>query len=612
MPNDALFGELDFDPAALKAKYEFERDRRIRPDGHGQYRGTTGKFADFSRDPWADPDSARDPIRDHTEVVIAGGGFGGLLVGARLREAGFTDIRIIEIGDDFGGTWYWNRYPGAMCDLEAHIYLPLLEELGYAPKHRYSYAAEMLEHSQRIGKAYGLYDKALFQTSITEAAWLEDSGRWRVSTNRGDSLTADYFVLACGRQSLPKLPNLPGIDVFEAHTFHSSRWDYAYTGGSADDTRLVNLADKRVGIVGTGATALQVVPHLAEWARELVVFQRTPSTVGVRGQCETPPDWVDTSVPGWQKRRRENFQAHALGLRPDEDLVADGWTEIFDVLYPETPAQLERRLGRKPTKAERLALGEISDYTVMNALRERVAKEVDDPADAAALTPWYRWWCKRPGFHDDYLAAFNRENVTLVDTEGKGIDGFTRNAVVVGDDEYEVDCLVFATGFEAGIAYTHLTGFDITARGQELSAHWAEGARTLHGMTTDGFPNLFLVGNNVQTVAAVNAVHLLDEQAIHLAYLLGEARDRGVRTLEADPASVDAYVDLIRSSAKNQESLEFFAQCTPGYYNGEGRATRSADLFSGDRFGDGALAFFDMLRGWRSDGALEGLRLDAS
>jgi cation diffusion facilitator CzcD-associated flavoprotein CzcO len=607
MSEDALVGLLDFDPDALGRKYAEERDKRIRPEGQGQYVGTGGKFAAFGADPWADPDVARDPVREHTTVIVAGGGFGGLVMGARLYEAGISDVRVIEIGADFGGTWYWNRYPGAMCDLEAHIYLPLLEELDYAPRHRYSYAPELLEHSQRIGKAYGLYDKALFQTTITGAEWREDEQRWFVATDRGDELTADHLVLACGRQSLPKLPNLPGIDVFRAHTFHSSRWDYGYTGGDPAQPDLTNLRDKRVGIIGTGATAVQIVPEVAKWAKELVVFQRTPSTVGIRGQCETPPDWADTSRPGWQRARRENFQSYLQGLRPEEDPVADGWTANLDILIPETRDQLAERLGRTPTPDELLRHAEIHDYQVMNGFRARIADTVDDPDTAAALTPWYRWWCKRPCFHDDYLPAFNRDNVTLVDTDGQGVSGFTETAVVVGEREYDVDCLIFATGFEAAIPYTRLAGFDITAHGVALSDHWGPQVRTLHGVSTDGFPNLFFVGGNVQTAMAVNAVHLIDELAQHVAYIIAQSRELGLSSVEPDAAAVDDYVDLIVSSEKNAASFRFYADCTPGYYNGEGKATTGEDLFSGARYGDGALAYYDLLRSWRADGNLAGM-----
>jgi cation diffusion facilitator CzcD-associated flavoprotein CzcO len=278
------FRDLDFDPEALKKRYEQERDRRIQPSANRLYVPTRhGKFANFGKDPGA-PDITRAPVHDHVQVIVAGGGFGGLLAGARLREAGLTDIRIIEDGADFGGTWYWNRYPGLMCDIEAHVYLPLLEELNYAPRHRYSYGPEIFEHCQRIGRHYGLYDKALFQTAIREMRWQEDARHWVVETDRGDRLTADFVVLACGRQALPKLPSIPGIDLFEGHAFHSSRWDYSYTGGD-NSGGLVGLTGKRVAVVGTGATAIQIVPAVAEWAKELYVFQRTPSTVGQRDNC---------------------------------------------------------------------------------------------------------------------------------------------------------------------------------------------------------------------------------------------------------------------------------------------------------------------------------------
>nr|WP_255326611.1 NAD(P)/FAD-dependent oxidoreductase [Sphingobium sp. EM0848] len=384
-------------------------------------------------------------MNDHCDVIIAGGGFGGLSAGARLREAGCETIRIIEEGGDFGGTWYWNRYPGAMCDIEAHIYLPLLEELHYAPKHRYAYAPEMLEHSQRIGRHYGLYEKACFQTAITAMRWQEKEKRWLVETNRGDRMTADFVVLACGRQSLPKLPNIPGIDTFEGHTFHSSRWDYGYTGGDSDGG-LVGLGDKRVAVVGTGATALQVVPEVAKWAKELFVFQRTPSTVGVRAQQETAPDWIDMNKVGWQKARRENFQKRSVGMIPkDQDEIRDGWTAAFHGLGDIGDVEVSAALGRALTKEEKGILAEVADLRLMKELRERVENEVGDSAVAEKLKPYYRWFCKRPGFHDEYLQSFNRPNVHLVDTNGQGIEGFTKDGVQVNGDHYDVDCVVFAT-----------------------------------------------------------------------------------------------------------------------------------------------------------------------
>ncbi|GGC65565.1 monooxygenase [Chelatococcus reniformis] len=602
-----IAGPRDFDPDALKAKYVSERDKRVVAGGNGQYVPVEGRFANFDKDPWVDPDFARAPIAEHSQVIVAGGGFGGLLAGARLREAGCTDIRIIENGGDFGGTWYWNRYPGAMCDIEAHIYLPLIEELNYPPKHRYSYAPEMLNVSQRIGRHYGLYDKACFQTTITAARWLDAEARWLVETDRGDRLTADILVLACGRQSLPKLPGIPGIETFKGHAFHSSRWDYAYTGGDFHGG-LTGLRDKRVAVIGTGASAVQLVPELAKFARELIVLQRTPSSVGVRDNRETPPDYVDMSVPGWQRARRYNFQSLISGIRQDRDEVSDGWTALTEAITPPKAAEVAKRLGREPTVDELKYLAEIYDYDVMNRLRGRVDEVVGDAATAEALKPWYRWFCKRPCFHDDYLGTFNLPHVRLVDTGGGGVERVTADGVVANGQEYGADCLIFATGFEAGITYTRLTGFEIHGReGLALSEHWRSGVRTLHGLTTDRFPNCFFVGGNQQSTAAVNAVHLLDEQGEHVSYIVKEMGRRGISQVEPSPEAVDAYVDLIRTSPTNAQLVDFYQDCTPGYYNAEGKAKKGEEIFFGGRYGDGPIPFFRMLQAWREKGALEGL-----
>jgi len=604
-------GDLEFDPAALKKRYRKERERRLQTGGNAQYApAIDGSFANYSKDPWMAPASERRPLTDHTEVIVAGGGFGGLLVGARLHEAGITDIRIIDEAGDFGGTWYWNRYPGAMCDIEAHIYMPLLEELNHAPRHRYAYAPEMLEVSQKIGHRYGLYAKACFQTVITATRWLDNEKRWLVETDRGDRMTATHLVLACGRQSLPKLPGIAGIGEFEGHAFHSSRWDYDYTGG-AETGELTKLADKCVAVVGTGATAVQIVPEVAKWARKLLVFQRTPSAVYVRGQRETPPDHADMSKPGWQRERRENFQKLLSATPQDVDHVADGWTELTRRLKPVlSSGELADKLGREPTSDERLFVDEVSDYRVMNAIRKRVDEIVRDPATADSLKPWYRWMCKRPCFHDDYLPAFNRPNVALVDTHGRGVDAFTKRGIVVDGKEYQVDCVIFATGFEAGISYVRLTGFDVVGRaGRRLSQHWQDGVRSLHGMMTDGFPNLFLVGGNQHSAAAANAVHLLDEQSIHVAYIIQAVAQRELDVVEPTKDAVASYTENIRSAPANKTLVDFYAECTPGYYNAEATSTKSDELFFGNRYGGGAIAFYRMLDNWRREGSLAGLEL---
>lgn len=598
---------VDFDVDSLRARYRAERDRRVKTEGARQYLEAADELSRFADDPWTDDAFQRAPLIEHSEVIVVGGGFGGLLMGARLREAGFTDIRIIEEAGDFGGTWYWNRYPGAMCDIESLLYLPLLEELDYVPKSKYALQPEIFAHCQNIGSWYGLYDKALFVTSVTDMRWSDDEHLWHIATDRDDRLTASYVVLSCGRQSLPKLPGIPGISTFKGHTFHSSRWDYTYTLGDSTG-HLTGLKDKRVAIIGTGATAIQIVPHLGEWSKELYVFQRTPSTVGVRANADIDPDWADTQPAGWQRDRMANFTALMAGDGPKEDLVKDGWTKFARLIAPPKPSDLAAILGRESTPEDVAYAAELSDFKVMNALRDRIGAIVIDPETAEKLKPWYRWACKRPCFHDDYLPTFNRPNVHLVDTFGQGVEAFTETAIVVNGESFEVDCVVFATGFEAGISYTHLTGFEIYGRaGQPLSRHWQNGVRTLHGISTDAFPNLFFMGSNPQTAAAVNAVHLLDEQAQHIAFILKTVKARGAAVVEADKASATAWADGIRASPKNRAQFQFYAECTPGYYNNEGKAKSTEDLFQGGRYGEGPTAYFKLLHQWRQDEALPGL-----
>ncbi|MGH0031631.1 MAG: flavin-containing monooxygenase, partial [Myxococcota bacterium] len=300
--------DLGFDPDALRDKYRQERDKRLREDGNEQYVEVKGEFAHFLDDPYAEPGFTREPLFDEVEVLVVGGGFGGLLAGARLRQAGVEDIRIVDPAADFGGTWYWNRYPGIACDIESYTYLPLLEEVGYVPKEKYSFGKEILEHSQAIARKFDLYRDVCFQTRITELRWDEEAARWIVSTNRGDRMQAHYVCMATGPLNRPKLPGIPGIEEFEGHSFHASRWDYEYTGGDSEGG-LTGLQGKRVGIIGTGATSVQCVPHAGEWAEHLYVFQRTPSSIDVKHNPPTDPEWANSLQPGWHQHRMDNFNA---------------------------------------------------------------------------------------------------------------------------------------------------------------------------------------------------------------------------------------------------------------------------------------------------------------
>ena len=600
-----LLGDLDFDPAALKAKYLEERDKRLRDDGNEQYVEVTAEFSHYVDDPYVEPGFSRAPLHDEVEVAIIGGGFGGLLMAARLREAGFDDIRMIEKAGDFGGTWYWNRYPGAMCDVESYCYLPLLEELDYMPKHKYSFAPEILEHSKRIARHYNLYENACLQTAITQLSWDAKDNRWIIETDRNDRMRARYVAMANGPLSRPKLPGIQGINDYKGHTFHTSRWDYNYTGGNSFGN-LSGLKDKRVGIIGTGATAVQCIPHLGEWAKQLYVFQRTPSSIDERNNHETDQAWAKSLEPGWQQKRMDNFNVLVSGGDQPEDLVADGWTDIMRNLTGIAAKLASRKLGRRLTKGERAELMELADYKKMNAVRARAQKIVNDEKTAELLQPWYRQFCKRPCFHDEYLDTYNRGNVTLVDTNGRGVERLTETGVVANGEHFEVDCLIFATGFEVGTSYTRRSGYDIVGRGgQTLSEHWQEGLRTFQGLTSHGFPNCFFLGFT-QTAVTVNVPHALNEQAKHVAHILQTARDRGTPTVEPTAQAEEDYVQEIAKSAN--VGARFYAECTPGYYNSEGKRGNRSGFFS-DMHSAGAIKFFKLLKDWRDEGSLEGLDL---
>jgi cation diffusion facilitator CzcD-associated flavoprotein CzcO len=592
--------ELDFDPDALRAKYREERDKRLRSDGNEQYVEVKGDFSRYVDDPYVDPGFTREPLTDAVEVVIIGGGFGGLLAGARLREAGVQSIRIIEKGGDFGGTWYWNRYPGAQCDIESYIYLPLLEETGYMPKEKYSFAPEILAHARRIGEKFDLYRDACFQTQIRAITWNQEECRWIVTTDRGDRMQARFVIMSNGPLNRPKLPGIPGIERYKGHTFHTSRWDYGYTGGDTTGN-LHKLGDKRVAVIGTGATAIQCVPHLARYAQHLYVFQRTPSSVDERGNRPTDPEWVKTLTPGWQKRRMDNFNTLVSGGAAEVDLVSDGWTDIIRNLAAILP---RKGMASDDARHDVARMMELADFRKMNQIRARVDRVVKDKRIAEALKPWYRQFCKRPTFNDEYLPAFNRPNVTLVDTCGRGVDRITDKGLVFDGVEYEVDCIIFATGFEVGTAYTRRSGFEVFGRGgRSLSEYWAEGVKTLHGFYSAGFPNCFHMGI-LQNALTANFPHMLDEQARHISELIQHAKSQEARCLEPSTEAEAEWVETIRAKAIN--SLNFLTECTPGYYNNEGMPQRGTGL-AGDNYGGGPIEFFELLRQWREDGQLKGI-----
>ncbi len=600
--------QLGFDPNALRDKYRQERDKRLRPEGNNQYVEVKGKFSHYLDDPYVQREE-RAPLTDEVDVAIIGAGFGGLLAGARLREAGIQNLRIIEAGGDFGGTWYWNRYPGAQCDIESYCYLPLVEELGYMPKEKYSYAPEIYEHSQRIANHYKLYDNSAFQTRVTGMTWDEKTARWTIETDRGDKMKARFVISCTGPLNRPKLPSIAGIDTFQGHTFHTSRWDYEYTGGNHSGG-LTKLGDKRVAIIGTGATAIQSVPYVGAHAKQLYVFQRTPSSVDLRGNKPTDPEWMKSLQPGWQKARRENFNNMVIGVPVDEDLVNDGWTEIFRSLAAGFTLGGNKDKDTAITPEEAGLRAEIADFVKMNRVRGRVDDLVQDPSTAEALKPWYRQFCKRPTFNDDYLPTFNRPNVKLIDTsDGKGVERITAKGLVAGGVEYEVDCIIFATGFEVGTAWTRRQGYDPVGKGGvKLSDYWSDGMKTYHGFTTAGFPNYFLMGMS-QNGGSVNLTHVLDDQAQHISYIITEIQGRQAQYAEPTPEAEAEWVAEIKRLAVM--GTDFLEACTPGYYNAEGAIGKPgvAPGLGVQGYTPGAGAFNALMEQWRAKGTLDGLTL---
>jgi len=585
--------DIEIDVDALNKKYAEERAKRLRDDAVHQYSHLSGAFADFDKDPHGDPNFTRDPIVEDTDVLVIGGGFAALLAGARLSEAGVKDIRIVEKGADFGGTWYWNRYPGCACDVEAYVYMPMLEEMGYLPTEKYAKAPEIYAHVKKLAERYDLYPAGVFQTMVEKLVWDEKRNRWIVHTDRGDRISARFVISATGLLSTAKLPGIPGIESFAGRSFHTSRWDYDYTGGSST-TPMDKLADKVVGVIGTGSTGIQVIPEVAKTAKHLYVFQRTPSSVDVRNNRPTDPEFVKTLEPGWQRKRRDNFTLLTSGGTAAEDMVGDAWTDIVrnvgaiaggDNEMPD-PAEIQKAQFRR-----------------MEQTRQRVAATVKDPATAEALKPYYHYFCKRPGFHDNYLPTFNRPNVTLVDTKGKGVERITPKGVVVDGKEYPLDLLVYATGFDFMTEYSKESGVEVIGPGgQPLDQHWDHGARTLFGLQTHGFPNFFLM-SLIQSGVSVNYVHIADEQTKHMAYIISECLKRGIETIQPTQEAEDAWVEEVVSSGADRRA--FIESCTPSLFNQEGKRDRAVEL--NDLYAKGPLVYIKLLEDWRAEGHMQGM-----
>jgi cyclohexanone monooxygenase len=528
----------------IKRKFAEERELRLkyRPEGTRQYTSDlNGWMAKYEIDPYGGQIASREPISDTVECLFIGGGFSALLTSARLRECGVESIRIVERGADVGGTWYWNRYPGAACDVVAYDYLPLLDETGYVPSRHYAKAPEIYAYCQLIAKRYNLYELAVFQTTVTATVWDAAEKMWHVSTDRGDSLKAKFVICANGTLAKPKLSKIKGMETFKGHSFHTSRWDYDYCGED-----LSRLSDKVVGIIGTGATAVQAIPRLGAAAKELYVFQRTPSSIDIKDDWPTDQEWARKLRPGWQAKRRERARIDARRMEEGGELAG-------------------------VSREEKIRRQENANIDYMMRIHKRIEEIVKDQATAEALKPWYMFMCKRPCFDNDYLPTFNRPTVHLIDTHGKGISQITEKGPVFEGKQYEVDLLIYATGFEV-----QKTGIYNDIRGEgglDLNDKYSDGIRTLVGIHSHGYPNLFIMGG-YQASFQFNLTDMLQSQGDHIAACIDYARRHGYQTIDATPEAEEWWVqEVIEHRGKTTRNQD----CTPGYYNFEGEFQRRQD-----------------------------------
>ena len=558
--------------AEEQAKYRtFKEARR----GAADYMAMEGEFSTYLEDVYSADPVPRDALTDECEIMVVGAGFAGLLLWHKLSQAGFTDVRFCEKGGDVGGTWYWNRYPGIACDVESYSYFPLLEEMGYFPSMKFASGFEIFEYCQKMAEKFGFYDHCLFHTTVEKTEWDEDAGRWIVYTNRGDAMRARYLIHANGILTTPKLARIEGMETFQGESFHTSRWRYD-----------IALDGKRVGIIGTGATAVQVIPELAQVAAELYVFQRTPSTIDVRDQRETKQEEIDewSHEPGWARARRKRFARISEGrtaIQANDDYLAGRVADF----------RKRKQHTTELTREERVQKQLNTNFRIMEQIRARVDTIVEDPKTAAALKPYYPYGCKRPAFHDEYLPSFNKPHVHLVDTAPAGVSRINENGVVHDGVEYPLDVLIYATGFQwmaSGLFNTTL-GRD----GRTIKETWdAEGTKTFLGIHARGFPNLFIVTGPQGGGGSFNFTDAIDAHGDYVVWMLSTMRDQGQAIVDIHSQPQEDYAQHCRQADIVSAPLR---DCL-SYYNGHGNAEPgSLAYYGGGRWHKFRLAAQDTL-----------------
>jgi len=543
--------------AEEQARYRDFKEARA---GAADYMAMEGDFSRYLEDLYSAEPVQRESLRDECEILVVGAGFAGLLLWYKLREAGFTDVRFCEKGGDVGGTWYWNRYPGIACDVEAYSYLPLLEEMGYIPSMKFASGFEIMEYCQQMATRFGFYDRCLFHTTVTQTTWQESDQRWTVETDRGDAMKARFVVLANGLLTTPKLARIQGMERFQGDSFHTSRWNYH-----------LDLAGKRVGIIGTGATAVQVVPELAKVVSDLYVFQRTPSSVDVRDQRETTDEeraaWAQEE--NWAKARRARFAKISAGrtaMKANDDYLA-GKVQDFK----------RRKQHERPLSVDEMVQKQLeSNFRIMEQIRARVDAIVEDPQTAASLKPYYPYGCKRPTFHDEYLPTFNRPNVHLVDTAPKGVSEINERGVVHDGQEYPLDVLIYATGFEwmATSTFNQVVGRD----GRSLNDKWqSEGTKTFLGLHSAGYPNLFIVSGPQGGGGSFNFTNAIEEHGDYIVWMLQTLQEQQSTVVDVDAQMESDYAAHCALADQQTRPLR---DCIT-YYNGHGEAAPGSLAYYG-------------------------------
>ena len=574
----------------LRKKYKQERDKRLRGEGNAQYVPVEKTFSSYADDPYLKAKLPRDPISKEVEVALIGGGHAGILAAYSLRKENIDEFCIIEKAGDFGGTWYWNRYPNCRCDVESYIYLPLIEEFGEMPTEKYVRASEILAHAQHVARKLDLYPKTLFQTAVTELLWDTERSVWIITTDRHDVIKAKFVALGSGPLNRPKLPGIEGIEKFKGKAFHTSRWDYSYTGG--DETgKLIELKNKKVAIIGTGASAIQAITSVAEYAKHLYVVQRTPAAVEERNNHPTDRGWWERSRSrGWWEKRARNFDGFSAGEDQEEDLVADGWTKSWAKFSQAAKLDADTDLSNTAS------MQQLIDYEKMGAIRTRIDQIVKDKKTAEALKPYYNWFCKRPLFHDGYYECFNQENVSLIDTEGKNLDRITETSLEFRGQSFDIDCIIYASGFEAAAPSNRSGGFSLTGKyGTTIEDYWQNGMRTLHGMFVHGFPNLGIIHGIKQAATTWNGTYILTKHTQHFVDLIKRCNQEQVLAFDVKQEAEDAWLSELKT--KSTVDIEFLEDCTPGYINNEGQNLNDAIYAS--TYGPGVFEYLKVLEKWR-------------